>query len=251
MHRKADDYLLPPSPSLSPSLSPVVPSRFTVPPDAEFVNGSTTIGLCPQAFVQGTVCAMPNTSVLFDGNIPTLTGLDGNMWANQLVTLHTNASSTTFIPDFSDTPEFTIVGRIEVVLFNCPQYGIGVQSITLLRGEDGSPVSDVNIPIDPLLSSCDSLVRVCLNVFSESSFSGLQFDLAENATWVHLGELTFYPSDRSPCTTDVVFPAAPTVASAVTGIGTYCCLYKHTARLNLQCLIRKHAHKVGTCSELK
>ena len=164
---------------------------------------------------------MPNASILFDGNIPTLTGLDGDMWASELVTLHTNASSTTFIPDFSDTLEFSVVGRIEVVLFNCPQYGIGVQSIiTLLRGEDGSTVSADNIAIDPLLSSCDSLVRVCFLSFSESPFSGLQFELAENATWVHLGELAFSPFDRNPCTTDVIFPAAPTVASAVTGIGT-------------------------------
>ena len=32
-------------------------------------------------------CEASTSSVLFDGNIPTLTGLDGDMWASQLLTL--------------------------------------------------------------------------------------------------------------------------------------------------------------------
>ena len=31
----------------------------------------------------------PNSTVLFDGNISTLTGLDGETWASQLLTLQT------------------------------------------------------------------------------------------------------------------------------------------------------------------
>ena len=45
----------------------------------------------------GRVCNAPRSSVLFDG-IPTLTGLEGDMWSSQLLTLNTSTSSasTTF-----------------------------------------------------------------------------------------------------------------------------------------------------------
>ncbi len=36
----------------------------------------------------------PRSSVLFDDVTPTLTGLDGDMWATQLLTLNTSTSSS-------------------------------------------------------------------------------------------------------------------------------------------------------------
>ena len=73
-------------------------------------------------------CEDPLSSVLFDdpGGLPTLTGLDGDMWASQLLVMRTSAASTNITFDFHDTPHFVRVERVEVVMFNCPQWGIGV-----------------------------------------------------------------------------------------------------------------------------
>ena len=71
-------------------------------------------------------CTDPTSSVLFDGHIPTLTGLDGDMWASQLLTMSPLASTTEITFDFTGTVR---VDRVEVVMFNCPQWGIGVHNI--------------------------------------------------------------------------------------------------------------------------
>ena len=47
------------------------------------------------------------------------------MWASQLLTMRTVASSTEITFDFTDTVG---VERVEVVMFNCPQWGIGVHN---------------------------------------------------------------------------------------------------------------------------
>ncbi len=55
-------------------------------------------------------------SVLFDGNIPTLTGLDGDMWETQLLALNTSTlSSITF--NFNGVSNYGGVGIIKVVMF--------------------------------------------------------------------------------------------------------------------------------------
>ena len=61
-------------------------------------------------------CTDPTSSVLYDGHIPTLTGLDGDMWASQLLTLHTTTRRTDITFDFSTTPDFREVRRVEVSL---------------------------------------------------------------------------------------------------------------------------------------
>ena len=49
------------------------------------MNGSSATGHCSN-YANG-VCNDPASSVLFDGHIPTLTGLDGDTWASQLLTI--------------------------------------------------------------------------------------------------------------------------------------------------------------------
>ena len=58
------------------------------------VNGSLPNGNCSNVtsdiganFRDQSRCEAPTSSVLFDGRIPILTGLDGDMWASQLLTL--------------------------------------------------------------------------------------------------------------------------------------------------------------------
>ena len=102
------------------------------------VNGSSAIGNCSSVAIftsnELSRCDTPTSSVLFDGNIPTLTGLDGDMWASQLLTLQTtNQARSEIVFDFtgSTNSEF-IVERVELVMFNCPERRVAVQTIRLL-----------------------------------------------------------------------------------------------------------------------
>ena len=111
----------------------------------------------------GRVCNAPRSSVLFDG-IPTLTGLEGDMWASQLLTLNTSTSSACITFDFTNTTDtigqtsYAGVSVIEVVMFNCPARGIRARSIAVNVGD----ISFDNIPVS---KSCEYLVRAALTEF--------------------------------------------------------------------------------------
>ncbi len=92
------------------------------------VNGSSEDGNCS---LIATICHEPTTSVLFDRIIPELSGLDGDMWASQLLTINTTCLTTDITFDFGATPGYVGVERVEVVMFNCPEWDILVDSITL------------------------------------------------------------------------------------------------------------------------
>ena len=140
-----------------------------------------------------TTCLQPTSSVLFDGRVPTLTGLDGDMWASQLLTVNTMESSTNVIFNFTDTPDYNRVERVEVVMFNCPQWGVASTIITLTgataRGQPFNTFDSISVSS---LTSCESLVRVCLSAFVSRPLIGLQFILDQDSDWVHLAEVTFY-----------------------------------------------------------
>ena len=168
------------------------------------MNGSSPTGNCSGSFsrVMGiSRCQELNSSVLFDGHVPTLTGLDGNMWASQLLTIQTTQSLTTVAFDFTDTPE-----RVEMVMFNCPQWGITSTTITLTgataRGQVFNSFASTSISS---LTSCESLVRVCLstNISQPLHVIGLLFTLDQDSDWVHLAEVTFY-ARGSTCPPNVI-----------------------------------------------
>ncbi len=69
------------------------------------VNGSSEDGNCS---LISKICNEPTTSFLQDGIIPTLTGLDGDMWAAQLLTI---SSTTNITFDFQATPNYSWSGR--------------------------------------------------------------------------------------------------------------------------------------------
>ena len=54
-------------------------------------------------------CFIPTSSVLFDGSVSTLTGLDGDMWASQLLTINTTVNTAEITFDFIRTPDYTEV----------------------------------------------------------------------------------------------------------------------------------------------
>ena len=157
-------------------------------------------------------CLQPNSSVLFDGHVPTLTGLDGDMWASQLLTLRTIQSLTpltstaTVTFDFTDTPGYDRVERVEVVMFNCPQWGIASTIIYLTgamtRSQTFNIFNSLTTSVSSL-SSCESLVRVCLSGPVSRPLIGLQFTLDQESDWVHLAEVIFY-ARGSTCPPNII-----------------------------------------------
>ena len=160
------------------------PSVFSfITADTISVNGSSATGHCSsiEDNRERTNCLDPASSVLFDGVIPTLTGLDGDMWANQLLTLHSN-STTSIVFSFKNVG-IPVVRRVKMVLFICEEWGISVESIKLVLPSD-------SFGTIPTITSCDSLVRVCFEVIpfrAEEEFS-LVFDTND---WLHVAEVMF------------------------------------------------------------
>ncbi len=171
------------------------------------VNGSSEDGNCNLTSSDRVRCREPTTSVLQDGNISTLTDeLDGDMWASQLLTMNTTDSSIDITFNFLNTSQsYDELGRIEVVMFNCPEWGISVDNITLLESNNNSRIiENCLVDISPNNTSCASLIRVCIsgsvNCSQAINTSTLQvltlrFQLSPASTWVHLAEVTFYDDD--------------------------------------------------------
>ena len=165
-----------------------------------------------------TTCFQPpNSGVLFNGHVPTLTGLDGDMWASQLLTINTVESLTNIIFDFTDTPGYVGIQRVEVVMFNCPQWGIASTTIILTgataRGQVFNSFASTSISS---LTSCESLVRVCLSAFVSLPLIGLQF-IDQDSDWVHFAKVTFYDRN-SICPPNIILdpPTTPPPDSTTT-----------------------------------
>ena len=140
----------------------IIPSSYiTIDAKTVSVNGSSATGHCSSVSSTGVIstCTDPTSSVLFDGAIPTLTGLDGDMWASQLLTLQRATSTRALVIfDFTSTPGYVgLSGRLEVVIFNCPEKGISAPTIRVLTSSSLSvnptTLMDVNIyaslPVTP------------------------------------------------------------------------------------------------------
>ena len=179
--------------------------------DVVSVNGSSITERC-SSFTNssGTLnCTDPTSSVLFDGHIPTFTGLDGDMWASQLLTMSPLASATQITFDFSDN---TNLFRVEVVMFNCPQWEIGAQSLAALDNEIVFASTETNS-----ITSCDYLVSTCLLFRFSSSTVSLRFIPSPASFWVHLAEVTFH-TDSSACPPDTTVTGAIPLTSATSNL---------------------------------
>ncbi len=160
-------------------------------PAAISERGSSATGHCSDVSDSGRVCNTPRSSVLFDGIIPTLTGLDGDMWATQLLTLDTSTSSSiTF--NFNEIANYVGVGTIEVVMFSCSMRGIGANSISI-RSSDDSPIGTINdIP-----QSCEYLVRTCISDGFTTTEPILSLTFNNALQRVYLAEVTLYTNSRA------------------------------------------------------
>ena len=121
------------------------------------------------------------------------------MWASQLLTLEKFISYTFLISHFDNTPGFAgINGRVEVVMFNCPQWGISAQKITVITSTSFSgPVSILGVYI-PSITSCNSLVRVCIpHITTITPLIVLLITYDQDSNWVHLAEVTVFENDAS------------------------------------------------------
>ena len=172
------------------------------------MNGSSATGSCSGPIASSSElsrCDAPNSSVLFDGNIPTLTGLDGNMWASQLLTLDlTNMVRREIISDFKETPGYVGVQRVELVLFNCPEYGISVQTIRILSAPlIGVARVAVTTFTVPTTTSCNSLVKICISHAISAPLISLELSPPTDSVWAHLAEVIFYGMG-STCPPDTI-----------------------------------------------
>ncbi len=203
------------------------------------VNGSSEDGNCNLTSSERVRCREPTTSVLQDGNIPTLTGLDGDMWASQLLTINPTKSSIDITFDFRNiTPSYDELESVEVVMFNCPEWGISVDNITLLGSNNSSRIIENRlVDISLTNTSCASLVKVFISgsvTSSQTIISStlpvltLRFQLSPASTWVHLAEVTFYGAGPTyppvsvliqippPITPDAILPTSEAMDTSET-----------------------------------
>ena len=149
-----------------------------------------------------SICEDPTSSVLFDGNIPTLTGLDGDMWASQLITVQIRQPSG--IEIISDFTGRSGVERVELVMFNCPEWGVAVQAIIWSASSISSTRTLIGT-IRPTITSCNSLVRVCISslAVTQHDVIYLQFIPAPGSNRTYLAEVGFY-RDNATCRQDAI-----------------------------------------------
>ena len=172
-------------------------------PPPTSVNGSSATGNCSN-YANGA-CNDPASSVLFDGHIPTLTGLDGDTWASQLLTIQ--EPSVLILFDFTDTPNYTGVEAVEVVAFSCLEWEIAADEITLaINPSNLFIIAGQFISTDT--GSCEHLVRYCIQGKSTQTLLTLKFNLKTSDDWLHLAEVRFH-TNSSACPHDTIITPPP------------------------------------------
>lgn len=75
--------------------------------------------------------------------------------------------------------------------------------------------------IDPALTSCNSLVRVCMPINAGNDRVLLKLEPPPGSKWAHLAETTFF-TDSSTCPPDIVLnqPTAPPLSSLTAAVIT-------------------------------
>lgn len=164
-------------------------------------------------------CRLPSSSVLFDAYVPTFTRLTGHMWARHLLTLGAPMmASINFNLRGARYSGYSGVSRIEILMVNCPWWGISVEKITLYKPVLLDIIGGQNVlSVYPTTASCDNLVRVCIpctQCNTSQHFIGLEFHTPSNSRWVHIAQMTFiHGSTPSPCPKDIVVtPFTPVVS---------------------------------------
>lgn len=149
----------------------------------------------------GSGPAFTNTlgALAMDGIVPTLTGLGGNSWANQLITLASpvNDPNGPINIVFTSPAGLQFVGIVEVAIFNCPEWNIGAEFITITGGLISESLRTLG-SVSGFPTDCGRLLHVCVPIFAnvgilQISFGEFSSEMAMNLSqrWVHLGEVIF------------------------------------------------------------
>ena len=164
------------------------PIRHSLPPELESgLFGSPVNGSCSS--ISGTNNECDGTSVLNDGILPALSGVSSDpasQWANKLFTMR--RSGTEQIVVSVELPSGTH-NRVELTVFNCPQWGIYTPRIIVEIG--GLDIITANATLPD--KSCEYLLKFCVRFNGGVGAPNLKlmFPNQNNSDFVFLGEVTF------------------------------------------------------------
>jgi len=185
-------------------------NRHTLPDGLQSVNGSNYNGGCSRV-IGGPICAELDeggTSDLTDCVIPSLEGFQES-WAAGLFTVNNNGQSFHIGFDFSRPVNFT---KVELDLFDCPEWGIAAQTITVYEYTLGilnffAAVARALGHTTASTTSCTSIVRVVTPLElpqnpTPSYVIDFTFDnTTTNIQWVHIAEVRFLEEEDTQCPT--------------------------------------------------
>jgi len=191
---------------------PVV--QHTLPVGLQSANGSNHNGGCSRPAAQGRICEeldVGGKSDLIDCIIPSLGGFQG-IWAAGLFTVNRSGQSSFHIGfDFSRPVNFT---RVELDLFNCQEWGIAAQNITVYETMFGITNFIPGVAGTILIghttantTCCTSIIRVVIplelpQIPEPSYIIDFTFDItATNIQWVHIAEVRFLEEEDTQCPT--------------------------------------------------
>ena len=103
-------------------------------------------------------------------------------------------------------------------MFNCPEWGISVDTIILYGFNTPTLIGNILATINPTITSCDSLTKVCIIILSRSVSSTLtaltpRFQLSPASTWVHLAEVSIYGAGPTCPPDSILNPTSPPTTS--------------------------------------
>ena len=173
--------------------------------------GSSQNGNCSNTSVTmdgGQVCTTPQSSVLFDGVIPSLSGRNNNTcWASQLLVLNLD---TTITFEFSDPSSG--IKAFGIVMLNCDQENIGAAGRVKLQAGGNT----INFPINHI--SCNHLIRVCVifNPITTNTIT-LSFEVSTTSQFplaYYIAEISFYDS-TSDCLSSGIIKTSTSSTTSV------------------------------------
>jgi hypothetical protein len=164
----------------------VIPTSYTA-FKAQPINGSSATALCSNLSATDSLdsfqCNTPDSSILFDGKLPQHIWYNNsdNSWARLFFTAQQTIDRRKHVMhfDFTGQPDYAGVGMVELVVFNCPDWGIYLKAVSL---EEGATYTTER-------QSCASLVTVCFPLQTLKRQFTIEFIFLQ---WMHLAEIVFY-----------------------------------------------------------
>ncbi len=177
------------------------------------IHGSSESGHCSNTSVTmdgGQVCTVPQSSVLFDGVIPSLAGRNNNKrWASQLLVLPLGVTIT-FKFSTPGNGALNNIEAFEIIMLNCPQELLGVVSVRLEFGSSIHVVKFDQTSCDHLIRVCDSFSPITANTITLSYLVPQAGNLPAG---YYLAEVSFYNSTRSDCPSSNIVNTSPSSAT--------------------------------------